>query len=583
MAPIPDTTAPVAPPTEHPLLLGRYRVVELRDQGGFGSVLVCWDIRLQRRVAVKCLPLDEGGTAFEEGLAEARASSFLTHPNIVTVHDFAQDDSYAYLVMEYVDGVTLSELMARVEGGVLIWCEVAHVLESVASALSYAHDNGVLHLDIKPANVMIAKDGTVKLGDFGMASLASAAGWGGARGGTVGYMPPEQLSGDLVDERTDVFSLAAVCYEALTGCAPFAAKTPAASLKLIEKGATPLGDVEEGLAGPVDLAFRQALSPTPAGRMVDAAEFAGEVLPSLGDPEEGRDSIVELLAAPEMGTEEFDEGAWRALDPPGRRVLGLAEACRRGAGAALALAAAWLCAAPLGITAPLPVVALLAGAAVLGAVAPLGAVGGATILLALAAGASGVAAGLPAQGVLAAALVAVPGLAWCVRFSWDGDLPAVLLAAPVTGSAGATAAAASYFFGPAAAAAASAAGALMACALGGGSLWANPTEALAALPAQLASPGTWALVALAAAAGAAGSALSRRGQSTWAAAGQVVAFILVMIGFSLRAGLEFGGIWGTPPTAPALLAVGSTVLMIVVVTLFGPPELRREGEDRELS
>lgn len=284
-----------------------------------------------------------------------------------------------------------------------------------------------------------------------------------------------------------------------------------------------------------------------------------------------------------MGTEEFDEGAWRALDPPGRRVLGLAEACRRGAGAALALAAAWLCAAPLGITAPLPVVALLAGAAVLGAVAPLGAVGGATILLALAAGASGVAAGLPAQGVLAAALVAVPGLAWCVRFSWDGDLPAVLLAAPVTGSAGATAAAASYFFGPAAAAAASAAGALMACALGGGSLWANPTEALAALPAQLASPGTWALVALAAAAGAAGSALSRRGQSTWAAAGQVVAFILVMIGFSLRAGLEFGGIWGTPPTAPALLAVGSTVLMIVVVTLFGPPELRREGEDRELS
>ena len=214
--------------TSPALLLGRYRTIELRDTGGFGSVLVCWDVRLQRRVAVKCLPLDAEGDAasvVDEALAEARASSFLTHPNIVTVHDFAVDDRYAYIVMEYVDGVTLAELMARVEGGVLIWCEVAHVLRSVAAALAYAHDNGVLHLDIKPANVMVARDGSVKLADFGMASIASAAGWGGARGGTVGYMPPEQLTGDLVDERTDVFALAAVCYEALT-CLLYTSPSP---------------------------------------------------------------------------------------------------------------------------------------------------------------------------------------------------------------------------------------------------------------------------------------------------------------------------------------------------------------------
>lgn len=127
--------------TSPALLLGRYRTIELRDTGGFGSVLVCWDVRLQRRVAVKCLPLDAEGDAasvVDEALAEARASSFLTHPNIVTVHDFAVDDRYAYIVMEYVDGVTLAELMARVEGGVLIWCEVAHVLRSVAAALAYA-------------------------------------------------------------------------------------------------------------------------------------------------------------------------------------------------------------------------------------------------------------------------------------------------------------------------------------------------------------------------------------------------------------------------------------------------------------
>ncbi len=232
-------------PTQPQLLLGRYRAIEERDRGGFGAVLVCWDVRLQRRVAIKCLPLDvdEGATAaIHEALAEARASSNLTHPNIVTIHDFEVDEQFAYLVMEYVDGLTLAELIARVEGGVLVYDEVANVLDSVASALAYAHENGVLHLDIKPGNVMIDRSGAVKLGDFGMATLMSAAGWGGARGGTVGYMPPEQLTGELVDERTDVFALATVCYEALTGVSPFAASTAAQSLKLIEKGPAPLSE-----------------------------------------------------------------------------------------------------------------------------------------------------------------------------------------------------------------------------------------------------------------------------------------------------------------------------------------------------
>ena len=177
-------------------LLGRYRILEQRASGGFGSVAVCWDTRLQRRVAIKCMPLfsDDGSGAMastvDEALAEARTSSMLSHPNIVTVYDFEWDGENAYLVMEYVDGVTLGELLARVEGGVLMPAEVSHLLGGVMSALAYAHENGVLHLDIKPANIMIDRSGTPKLGDFGMASLASAAGYGGARGGTVGYMPP---------------------------------------------------------------------------------------------------------------------------------------------------------------------------------------------------------------------------------------------------------------------------------------------------------------------------------------------------------------------------------------------------------
>ena len=219
------------------MLLGRYRVLERRGTGGFGTVCTCWDTRLQRRVAIKRIPLAaEAGTTAEEALSEARTACMLGHPNIVTVYDFESEGSYAYLVMEFVDGLNLAELLARVEGGRLMPEECAHILVSVARALSYAHENRVLHLDIKPTNIMIDRRGTVKLADFGMSSLSSAAGYGGARGGTVGYMPPEQIEGMLVDERTDVFSLAVVVWQALTGSNPYLARSAEESLTRIRRG-----------------------------------------------------------------------------------------------------------------------------------------------------------------------------------------------------------------------------------------------------------------------------------------------------------------------------------------------------------
>ena len=160
------------------VLLGRYRVIERRGDGGFGTVCTCWDKRLQRRVAIKRMPLADWGTTAEEALAEARTACMLSHPNIVTVFDFESDGIFAYLVMEYVDGLNLAELLGRVEGGRLTPEECAHVLQSVARALAFAHENRVLHLDIKPTNIMIDRQGVVKLADFGMATLASAAGYG---------------------------------------------------------------------------------------------------------------------------------------------------------------------------------------------------------------------------------------------------------------------------------------------------------------------------------------------------------------------------------------------------------------------
>ena len=280
------------------VLLNRYRIVESCGTGGFGTVLTCWDTRLQRRVAIKRLPLAGTGAAstLAEALAEARTSSMLAHPNIVTVYDFEVDGPYAYLVMEYVDGLTLAELLQRVEGGILTHDEAAALVQSVASALGYAHENGVLHMDIKPTNIMIDHTGTIKLCDFGMATLASAAGYGGARGGTVGYMPPEQIEGLIVDERTDVFSLAVVVWQSLLGSSPFAATTAEASLKLIKKGAPSPSKLDPALSGMAEEALLGALAASPSARIPSVETLAKELVFALGDPAAGTASLRDLLS-----------------------------------------------------------------------------------------------------------------------------------------------------------------------------------------------------------------------------------------------------------------------------------------------
>ncbi len=443
-------------------LLGRYRILELRDVGGFGSVLVCWDVRLQRRVAVKCLPLELGASAvtLDEALAEARASSFLAHPNIVTVHDFEVEGSWAYLVMEYVDGVTLAELQARVEGGVLVFDEAAYVLQCLASALSFAHENGVLHLDIKPQNVLIDRTGQVKLGDFGMASLASAAGWGGARGGTVGYMAPEQLEGELVDERSDVFSLACVLYEALTGIAPFRAQTAEASERLIEKGARAIDEVEDELDPSIAQAIMAALSPDAAARPSSVAAFANVLLggtraraaapsqgtlpgvenagyaprPALGDPALGLASIRQLMDQTAEDAPALADENLAALDPPGRRLPLLAHALARASAAVAAFVVLALAGPAFGFppetlldwSGSWPYLAVCGVAAALSAIwPPLGAaLGIAGVAIATLAGGL-----VPATLALALAVLAAGG-AWWIAFGRRGRLASASFLAP---------------------------------------------------------------------------------------------------------------------------------------------------------
>ena len=260
-------------------------------------------------------------------------------------------------------------VLARVEGGTLTNDECAYLVQSVGSALAYAHENGVLHLDIKPSNIMFERDGTIKLCDFGMATLASAAGYGGARGGTVGYMPPEQITGDLVDERCDVFALAVVCWQALTGENPFAAPTAEESLRRIERGPRrEISQVDPDVTGMASEAIMQAISPNPALRPPSVEAFSNEVAFALGDPDAGGQSIKSLMLQSTDDSVEETEGYIREQLPIAYRYPWLADVIVRFA---TALTTGWSCFATSGAwagTAGNAPIAIACGAAVLTAI-----------------------------------------------------------------------------------------------------------------------------------------------------------------------------------------------------------------------
>lgn len=297
-------------------LLKRYQPLETLATGGFGSIEICRDTHLRRRVAIKRIPLTDGAgmpaSDIMDVLREAHTAAMLQHPNIVQVIDFTHDTAYAYLVMEYVDGMSLAEFLHRVDGHSLTFDEAAAIADALGQALTFAHSNGVLHLDIKPANVLIDHSGNVKLTDFGMARLSSAGGFGGSRGGTIGYMPPEQLDIETgtVDERADVFALACVIYESLCGSAPFMAATPADSLGRIIGGAAYPSELIPHFPPGAEAALMSALSPMPQDRPDSIETFCDRLLAGLGSVREGRRSLEQMV-----GELSDDECAADGIEP----------------------------------------------------------------------------------------------------------------------------------------------------------------------------------------------------------------------------------------------------------------------------
>ena len=219
--------------------IGRYEIVTELGRGAMGVVYSAMDPLIGRRVAIKTIRLDtmEAAENREELtrrlFREAQSAGVLSHPGIITIHDVGEQGNEAYIVMEYVDGRNLEDVLASgvpQHSGTLL-----SILRQSATALDYAHGKGIIHRDIKPANIMLCHDGVAKIADFGVAKLAASASMtqAGLVLGTPSYMSPEQAQGQAVDGRSDQFSLAVVAYRMLTGELPFQGATLTAILTKI--------------------------------------------------------------------------------------------------------------------------------------------------------------------------------------------------------------------------------------------------------------------------------------------------------------------------------------------------------------
>src|SRR5580693_8228726 len=264
----------------------RYRLLSALGTGASAHVFLAEDVSLQRHVAVKVLL---PGLASDEAFlkrfgAEARSVASLNHPHVLRVFDWGEDSDGPYLVLEYLGGGSLRDLLDR--GVRLSHSQAAHLGTEVAQGLAYAHARGLVHRDIKPANLLFDEEGRVRVADFGVARALAEAAYtepAGAMVGTARYISPESAEGKPVDGRADVYSLALVLYEAVTGVVPFVKDTTMGTLAA--RVGQPLPHNES--LGPLDDVLARAAAPQAAARL-DAAGFAarlGALASALPTPE----------------------------------------------------------------------------------------------------------------------------------------------------------------------------------------------------------------------------------------------------------------------------------------------------------
>ncbi|MBK0372480.1 tetratricopeptide repeat protein [Streptomyces californicus] len=326
--------------TETRRIQSRYRLIELIGRGGMGEVWRALDESLGRQVAVKCLkPVgpqhDQAFTRVlrERFRREARVAASLQHRGVTVVHDFGEYEDVPYLVMELLDGQNLSQLLEENKQHPLPVEHVVDIAEQVADALGYTHRRGIVHRDLKPANIMRLTDGTVKICDFGIARLGHDIGMSsrltttGLAMGTPHYMSPEQISGQEVDHRSDLYSLGCVLYEIATGSPPFDQEDAWAVLVgHRDTPPEPLRTHRAELPGFFDRVVLDLLAKVPEERPADAGDLRRRIV--LGRTGEQPALDPSPLARPETGQAAAARGtampAWTRAMTAGHRATGSA-------------------------------------------------------------------------------------------------------------------------------------------------------------------------------------------------------------------------------------------------------------------
>src|SRR5499427_1187695 len=260
--------------------VGRYEITGELGRGAMGVVYKAMDPTIGRTVALKTMRLDVHGLDSQEMVRrfqnEARAAGVLNHPNIVTIYDAGEHEGIFYIAMEFIEGTTLHELLA--EKRVLPTEEVVQLARQICRGLDYAHSNGIVHRDVKPANIMITADGTAKIMDFGIAKAGGGMTSTGQVLGTPNYMSPEQVKGKVLDGRSDLFSFGVVLYEMVTGEKPFAGQNVTTIIyKIVHENPIPPRDLDVTIHPGMSMVVTKALAKLPDDRYQSGADLSKDL------------------------------------------------------------------------------------------------------------------------------------------------------------------------------------------------------------------------------------------------------------------------------------------------------------------
>lgn len=294
--------------------ISHYKILEKLGEGGMGIVYKAEDTKLDRFVALKFLPAHLSASEQDKArfIQEAKAAAALNHPNVCSVIDIQEHDGQMFIVMEFVEGQTLSD-----KGMNIPLKQAIEIGTQVADGLAAAHEKGIVHRDIKPENIMIRKDGRVQIMDFGLAKLKQASGASrltkeGSTIGTIGYMSPEQVQGRDTDHRTDIYSLGVLLYELIAGQSPYKGVHETAIMyEIVNEDPPPLSSIKPEVDPELDAMVLDCMAKDPMDRVQSVAELARNL--RRFKRESSRQRVTRTVAARQLskveGAEEVNAGA----------------------------------------------------------------------------------------------------------------------------------------------------------------------------------------------------------------------------------------------------------------------------------